>query len=447
MSSSCENTCFPRVLIIVKSQINNIDSTGLSIRSWFGDWPSDCLGQIYSGTAIGKSNLIGSEFLLSGRERRFGWLFARLKDSSLADSAMPYKKNALSTSEVGLKKIFKNVVRKIGLFLVNTGLWEIFFKVKLSTELRYWIEQFKPDVMFVQGCDISFMQLPLCISREYNIPICFDVVDDWVEHLYKGTVFSPVMTNLVRLSFARLARESNLRFAIGYAMSSEYQRRYGVEFRPLMQCDSFDRFDAERGAYASSWKTIRVVYSGSLALGRWRGILELSEAAKMLADKGFEVKIDVYAPFVPDEARPLLTAFSVSMKYSVPDSDVPNILVNADILFLPESFEKSIREYIRLSVSTKAHLYMMSGAVPLVYGPSKIGTVEYARDEGWGYVVDCQGAEYLEVAIMNIAKNEKLRREFVFNGRQVSKKNHLDVVVRHALRESLLSISSVGKKQ
>ena len=128
----------------------------------------------------------------------------------------------------------------------------------------------------------------------------------------------------------------------------------------------------------------------------------------------------------------------------MPDSEVPALLASADILFLPESFDAGIRSYTKFSVSTKAHLYMMSGRVSLVNGPPEIGTVEYAKRAGWGYVVDEQSVEALADAVEKIATGAELRRALICSSRHTIQKNHSDIAVREQLRTDLLSIAKGG---
>ena len=445
MNNRCESDCYPRVLVVVKSKINSTDSTGVSIRNWFYDWPNENIGQIYSGGVCGEgeSSFIKREFQLGVSERRLGRFFFALKGSSLSLSAMPYKQS--KSESKGLKRLIKPLLTKLGKWLINTGLWELLFPPQISPELRRWIMAFKPDVIFVQGGDISFMRLPVLIKKEFGIPICFNVVDDWVRHLYKGTVFSPILQPIVAKEFWHLMVESDLRYVIGFMMASEYESRYGFQFKTLMQCADPSRYPTRQFKEQMDFKSIRIVYSGSLALKRWQGILDLSLAVKALTIRGLNISIDVYSPFVPDDAVQLCSAFAVKLHNALPDSDMPALLASADILFLPESFDDEFREYIKFSISTKAHLYMMSGQVTLVYGPLEVCTINYAKRDGWAYVVDEPKTELLEQAVYQILANADLRYSLIEKAEKVSKNNHVDKTVRKQVKEDICMLAFKGK--
>lgn len=78
---------FPKVLIIIKTLINDIDSGGASFGNWFKEWPREHLAQLYSGVAIDRDLFCGFNFQIGSEERRFGWFFSKLKDSPLGDAA------------------------------------------------------------------------------------------------------------------------------------------------------------------------------------------------------------------------------------------------------------------------------------------------------------------------------------------------------------------------
>ena len=84
-------TDFPKVLIITKTLINDIDSGGASLRNWFKEWPREHLAQLYSGVAIDRDPFCGFNFQIGLNERRFGRLFSKLKGSPLGNAAQPFR--------------------------------------------------------------------------------------------------------------------------------------------------------------------------------------------------------------------------------------------------------------------------------------------------------------------------------------------------------------------
>jgi glycosyltransferase involved in cell wall biosynthesis len=400
--------------------------------------------QIYTGVTVEKQSFCGSDFHIGKEERRLGNLFFSLKDSKLGELSQPYRM-ANRQKKSGRDTIIMNAIRTTGKFLVQSGLWELIFPLVLSPRIKKWLDDTHPDIVFCQSTDLSFMKLALDINAAYSIPICINITDDWVEHLYKGSFFSFFMTRILNRRFQKLIRMCASRFVISDLMAHEYQMRYGLDFEPLMQCDDPGRFPIGMSRTPDKTGIIQIVYSGDLGLGRWESLLELSAAIEPLVTEKLKIEIVAYAPFVPVEASELIKeARSIRIDAPPKNEDVPGVLCDADILFLPESFEAQTRAYTKLSVSTKAHLYMMSERPVLVYGPPEIGTVEYATREGWGFVVSEKSINALREAVRSLINDASLRERLVSTAKRIAMRNHDGVTIREKLRKRLSTICSKG---
>ncbi len=435
---------WPRVLIITKTRLNDVDSAGASLRNWFRDCPRESLAQLYSGVLAETGFFCSGEYKLERSDRRFGDLFFRIKRSDVGISMQPISAQPSQTNRRPLARLLQGLVAQFGHWFLHTGLWEILFPVRVSPQMQNWLEGFRPQVLYVQGFDISFMRLPLAIHKKYGTPICLHIVDDWPEKLYSGTLLSPIVRRVVRKYFHRLLASSQLRLTIGTLMQAEYVKRYGLPFQTMMQCDEPARFASIGISDSQRPQTLSIVYSGSIALGRWQAILDLARAIQGLQINGVDVEIRVYAPFMDPEMRHSAVALpNLIMAGMLHDRDVVGTFTNADLLFLPESFDEEVRSYTRLSVSTKAHLYMFSRRPILVYGPREIGVVDYAISGGWAYVVAERSETQLRSAVEQLLSDAGLQSMLIDRASEVAARNHDAAVVRHRFGQ-LLSELAVG---
>lgn len=433
------NNEFPKVLLIVKNRVNTIDSSSMALRNWFSDWPKDAIAQIYSNdsTFTEENQFIENGYRIDFRDRNLGIFFSYLKSKT-------ENKHVPLISAKSKKKSFKSSALKyFSDLVVRSGLWEIIFHPKMSDDLKKWIIEYNPDILFVQGADISFMKLPLMINKEFNIPICFNIVDDWVEHLYTNGFLSEYMTAVTRSEFNKLLNKSDLNYVIGRQMQQEYIRRYKKPFSILMQCADPQKYNIQLDS-VPLWKdsVIKILYSGSLALNRWKAIIDLSKAVHLLNKKGIRFEINVYSNFTPDEAVDLSTLYGVNIYSAVPDNKMPQLLAESHILFLPESFDEEYREYIKYSVSTKCHLYMMASRVILAYGPPDVSTISYAKSDQWAAVVDQQSIDLLEEKLLSICLKSELREKYLINAKNALCKNHLKEIVSSRLKDDLTTLAS-----
>ncbi|MEG0618986.1 MAG: hypothetical protein RSD36_15795 [Terrisporobacter sp.] len=433
------NNEFPKVLLIVKNRVNTIDSSSMAIKNWFSDWPKNSIAQIYSNdsTSTQENQFIENGYRIDSRDRNLGVFFSFFK------SKTENKNIALILNKPKKKSFKENILKYFSDLIVRSGIWEIIFPPKMSDDLKKWIIEYSPDVLFVQGADISFMKLPLIINKEFNIPICFNIADDWVEHLYTNGFLSQYMMAVTRSEFNKLLNESDLNYVIGEKMKLEYIKRYNKPFSTLMQCADPQKYNIQLDNELS-WKdsVIKILYSGSLALNRWKAIIDLSKAVHLLNKKGMRFEINVYSNFTPDEAVDLFMLYGVNVYPAVQDDKMPQLLAESHILFLPESFDDEYKEYIKYSVSTKCHLYMMASRIILAYGPPDVSTISYAKSDQWAVVADQQSINLLEEKLLSIFLNSELREQYLINAKNALCKNHLKEVVSKRLKNDLSTLVS-----
>jgi len=377
---------FPRVLVVYHSCINLADQHGVSIRGWFAQWPKENLAQIYSGQESGRGEFFGSSYKLRHRDRWFGRLFFWLKGSPLGEASIQVVTVREAAPRASGSSLHSHAKRIFGRFLLKTGFWELLFPPKLSIELVDWVKQFKPDIIYCQGYTLGFTWLPLMLKHRFGLPICFQTGDDWPEVLYRDSPISFLMRPVVRASAKKLIRTAALRFANGPDMAAEYSKRYQVAFEPMMMSDDYNRFNECIPIRIPNHGEISIMYTGNLSNNRWQSIADLCLAAEELRSDGLDFQITGMVSSVPPEDIELMSTFSNFRLLPAPShDDLPRYLKGADILFLAEPFDDKRVVDIRLSISTKAHLYMMSERPALIYAPATTGIMSYAGKVGMGF--------------------------------------------------------------
>jgi hypothetical protein len=150
---------------------------------------------------------------------------------------------------------------------------------------------------------------------------------------------------------------------------------------------------------------------------------------------------------VPPEAIvPLGNAHNLRLRQPPEHDQVPQVLRGADILFLPETFEDQEAEDIKLSISSKAHLYMMSERPVLVYAAAATGIADYARAWGWAHVVDQQGAHALAASIRDIIQDKEGSKALVRTAVDVALRNHDEHKVQNEFRSIMADLALHGSR-
>ena len=440
--SDCQ---YPRVLIVYHACINKADQHGVSIRGWFAQWPKDDLGQIYSGQESGTGTFCGHSYKLGIKDRWFGWLFSKLKSSSIGEASIQVVTiNGAPTAqnESNPYNFFKRIVGKI---LLNSGIWEFIFRPKLSAELVSWVEAFRPDIIYCQGYSLGFTWLPIQLKFRFGIPICFQTGDDWPEELYKDSVFSLLVRPVVRSSVKKLLSLSEVRFSNGPDMTADYSRKYRLHFEPLMMCDDYSRFHESKTNRVAETNVLSIIYAGTLGAGRWRVIGDLCLIANELREEGLPVQVTALVSSTPPESVEFLNSLANFNLLPAPSHEIlPSFLKGADILFLPESFEANRLSHTNLSISTKAHLYMMSKKPTLIYAPPSSGIMKYAKAFNWGCRVSECDLKQLKNALKRLAQDGEYTHKLIEDGLKLALSHHQSSLVCETLRERLISASSRG---
>ncbi|NTW73079.1 MAG: glycosyltransferase family 4 protein [Eubacteriaceae bacterium] len=415
--------------MVYSTKIKADDGCNLLIRTQFGGWPKNKLAQIHStAEPNGCGDYCCSYFKISDCDRRYGKLFFVLRKYIFKYSKHNSVSDAISYSQKGYTdSIFKNILRKIKVYIsgaiVNSGFWEVIFAVRLSESMKKFIEDFKPDIIYCQGYSLSFTVLPLLISKKYDLPICFQTTDDWPNERYKN---SPV-SYLIKKKARELITNSEARMSFGKKMTDEYRRRYNIEFENTYHLDDINRFDVVKNCVQNDFT---IIYTGLLSLRRYEAIQDLLKAVRSIKMLKGKVFIRIYTNGIPvDMPEELIKADEITYQELPRHDELPKILKKASLLFLPESFNVD-RSWLEYSISTKSHLYMMSGKPILVYGPKYSGTIEYASQEKWAFVVNEKNISKIEEKVrfvllggsvveaqINRARNVALRNHDIFQGR------------------------------
>lgn len=422
-----EKSRYPRVLLVLLNKVCARDLTNLLIRAQFAGWPKDSLAQIYSNDQYGSGEYCTYYYKIRPNDRLFGSLFqiARRRAGKIQEEWKVKIQEGVAKSNQA-RSFVDRVKYLLVEMITKTGLWEVMFPLKMSSEMIRFIEEFKPDVIYCQGYTLGFSQLPIDITNRFKIPICFQTTDDWPKRAYQ---WSPVGI-LLRLSAFRLVKRAAVRMAFGAKMKDLYEKRYEIDFVTTFHLD-----DVERFAICEPRKDdcVKIVYSGSLGHRRYEAIIDLAKALEDVLPK--QPQIEIYTTEIEVNIEEKLNRFKNVKICPLPShDDLPAILTQATILFLPESFNES-KASIELSISTKAHLYMMTGRPILVYGPEYSGTVDYALRDGWAVVVSKKDLRLLRESVIKIAREKDLVREIACRAKRCVESNHDGPAGRLRFRE------------
>jgi glycosyltransferase involved in cell wall biosynthesis len=315
--------------------------------------------------------------------------------------------------------------RMIDLLLVG-GIVDWRTEAELTVELRAWMDDFRPQIVYSNLGDLGFLKLVRMIAERHQIPTAIQMSDDWPNGRYRS-VFSRWLRASMESELQMALTRARLRFGICDAMRRAYEERYRVPFRTCISPVETEEWLKQAKSSWSYSGPFRVVYMGTLhPLAQLTSLMDVGRAISEMHLSGTDVCLEIFTPqtFAADLRRMFRRLPAVQVNDSPASSQAAAALAGADLLLIPANFDPASLRYIRYSLPAKSVAYMISSCPVLLYGPPSIPPVEYARKEGWGFVVDTRDPSRLKQAIAALMKDEALRRSLGLRGREVAVRNH-----------------------
>ncbi len=434
----------PRILIVTIGRINASDNTnnGLFLRNLFGSLlPRENLGQIYSSGDNGDTGFFGHYYQMKNCDRTLGSLFYKLKGNII--NILPVTSTDKASSYLKTKtQSLKNLLQRL---LIDTGIYELIFRPRLSKEMIHWVEKFQPDIIFAQGYNLTFTWLPVLLKKAIGAKLVFLTTDDWPTYLYSGQIGEPTLFRwlirpIVKTATDQLLSEVDMAFAFGQPMTKEYALRYGKPFLTLNHADSQLRFDNANPLRINPPDITTIVVIGNYNQFRWPLLMDINAACESLLNDGINTRLLVLSSAIEQQGiEALSTAQFIDILPDPGNELLPSYLKGADILLLAEGFDEGFVSAIKLSISSKAHLFMFSHRPIIVYAHPGTGIANYAQEFGWGKLVTHRSAIELAAAIRKLIEDKDYRNRLIARADQVATVFHSHKVNQATLLTGLTS--------
>ncbi len=257
-------------------------------------------------------------------------------------------------------------------------------------------------------------------------------------YVYLFEIYAEAQTSRLHKLKARLLEERLLKSAACvFVMSENLQEhlatKYGIKAEviphpvEIPQGGDAPQLETLDGPL-DNWREYRIVYTGMIYDAHIDSVLNLVHAVDCLGDA--KMKLEIYTP------RPLERLVELGVRGNhvtfdrLPHSSIASVQRDADILFLPLAFDSPYPELIKNAFPGKLPEYLAVGKPILVHAPGWAYISRYAREEGFGLVVDTLDPTDLQKAIQRLLSDQGLRQELVRNGRRILARHEATSVSR-----------------
>ncbi len=264
-------------------------------------------------------------------------------------------------------------------------------------------EQFQPEAILTVAHGFSWLPAA-ALAERYQIPLHLIVHDDWPSYV----AVLPWLKARANQRFGDIYRQATSRFCVSPYMMEKYQKRYGVTGSVLYSSRGEEVPNPEKHPHSSSSNSLVFVYAGSLNSEGY--ITTLATLASVL--ENFGCSLIIYSSLtVAAMEKHGLQRNNVTVRSFIPQSELINTLVReADVLFVPMTFEVEWRENMSLSFPSKLTDYTATGLPLLIFGPPYCSAVRWAKENpGVAEVVDQEDTQELVMAVKRLCQDSAYR--------------------------------------
>lgn len=408
-----------KVLIIGHNVLDRRTAFGKTLISFFESWGSENLAELYFHSEVPTVDIVSRYYRITDTDALKSIFQSRKKSVGRSfDITQIDSKRDSSRTDTGLKHKIYSFGRKrtSGIYIARNSVWRL--SKWYSPELRAWIHDFAPDVIFFVAGDYAFAyDIAYTISRDFHVPIVTYCCDDfYINRMNPDSVLSNPVYNHLMKKVHRCISYSKSIVTICDKMTEAYKTLFD---KPIYTVYTGSSTKGE--PYVDSEG---IVYLGNLGLARHESLIDIGRALKRISEKtGENLHLDVYSSESRYEIlRELTEENGIIFHGAVSSEEVKKIIAKSKLVIHVESFAPENVRKVEYSISTKIADLLASGRCIFAYGPKSAASFEYLAENDAACVVTDRNM--LEKELESILTDRNKRKEIVKAAAHLAERNH-----------------------
>jgi len=318
-------------------------------------------------------------------------------------------------------------------FLFRDFIW--IFKNWICDDLKKFVDDFKPDLIFAQFLDRSYLNEMLLFLKDYTkVPLIVYAWDD--VYSLKQFSLSPIFwinRFLQRKKLRKISELSSLMYVISEKQKEEYSKAFGRNCKILYKGFEFE----EEAPYEAKHHPLKLVFSGNIGTGRYKTLGRIASALNEINKDGIKAVLYIYTSTPCSYKMKHILEYPVSVRWMkfVSSEEIAVIQKEADILIHVESFALKDRLKVRLSFSTKLVDYFKSGRCIFAVGSRKLASIDYLS-KNQGAVIAYKESE-IKRKLERLISSPKLRKKYAHKAWECGRRNHQRKIIQKTLQSDL----------
>ena len=404
------------IIVITDVLWRNDNGVGNSYTNIFDGMSDVKIANICTQSGVSENTVSTACFQISE-----GRLIRNLKDKTVPTGEVEIKieTHAVASGDDGIAKLIKRLRYQV-FFWAREIIWKI--GRWNSPELRQFIDDFKPDLIFAQVQDKMYLNRIVKFVQEYTRkPLMIYVWDD--VYSMKQFRLSPLYwidRLMQRRSIYGLAKRSSKVYAISKEQVEEYAM---ILKRPTGLLYKGRDFATEIEAKELN-KPIEILYTGNLYSGRYKTIARFCEYLNDINRNGQKAVLKIYSasPLSNKEIQAINIDGTSYFMGRTSEAEVQKLQTGADILLHIEPFTLKGSLLCRLSFSTKLVDYFNKKKCVFAVGHSRCSSMKYLKRNDSAVV--CESYEEMGEKLTELLNNPELINIYAKKAWDCGAENH-----------------------
>ncbi|MGG9964369.1 glycosyltransferase [Ferruginibacter sp. SUN106] len=434
---------YPKILIIGQS-FNKRSGGGVTISNLFKGWPKDRLAVASNDNLLkGLDDSVCEMYYQLGYNNKLHPFPLNIILPKIHCGIIPVvKKEHTTTAAPAPEKLksgnHQSIYKVLFALLHFFGLYNFFYKLKVTPEFEQWISEYQPDIIYTQLASLELIRFVDDLQVKTKKPIAIHIMDDWPLTINKPGIFYNYWQNVIDKEFRKLLDKSTILMSICEAMSDEYKLRYGKDFIPFHNPIDINYWKPTVAKDYTVKDKFTILYAGRIGGGIGTSVADIAGAVNEIAATNKSIVFEIQTP--DTETLNKLVAIKENVRWMKPIdyAALPAKFAGVDLLLLPQDFDAESIKFLKYSFPTKVSEYMISGTPILVYGDPQTAVTKYAVKDKWGYVVSEKNKNTLINAINKLYNNTELRKQLATTAQQIAVEREDSVVIREEFRKCFL---------
>lgn len=385
-------TSLPKVLIVSREVWN--DKTASTLTNLFEDYDSDKVSYMYIETKMPNSNCCHRYFQISEFalvHKLYKWKTKTGRFINTDESQSSEESNEKIASQEAATMQYVRGHRSFWFTLSREILWA--FNGWKSKELRHFIREENPDVVWITGSPLILMnRLSRYVVKTAGRPYCvFEMDDVYPTKRIDWNPFKALYRMSLRKNVKKLIKGASQLYVISPKMKREYDVLFGTDSVVLTK-----GIDFTTASYSPKpvHKPVQMVYMGQVIYDRISSLELIGKALDEINKEEQKVVLNIYTknPIDPLRKAQMVGKGNVFFHEPVPYSEVQKVIEKNDVVVFVESLRDEYKNVARLSFSTKITDYLASGKCIFAVGRSDSAPIEYFLEND-SAIVACNYSE------------------------------------------------------